>query len=135
MGIVSVVVGIDGTESSDHAMHFAIGLAARERARLIACFVSHPLIVTYPVGLVPVDFEAYATALDSKFTDALEMAGVCGACFYHRKGDAVVELKRLADEQHADIIAVGRSRHPHLHVGSVPRRLLDTAAHAVLIVP
>jgi nucleotide-binding universal stress UspA family protein len=135
MGIVSVVVGIDGTESSDHAMHFAIGLAARESARLTACFVSHPLIVTYPVGLVPVDFEAYATALDDKFADALEMAGVCGGCFYHRKGDAVVELKRLADEQHADIIAVGRSRHPHLHVGSVPRRLLDTSAHAVLIVP
>jgi nucleotide-binding universal stress UspA family protein len=134
MGIVSVVVGIDVTESSDHAMYFAIGLAARERARLSACFVSHPLIVTYPAGLVPVDFEAYATALDNKFADALELAGACGD-FYHRKGDAVVELKRLADEQLADIIAVGRSRHPHLHVSSVPRRLLDISGHAVLIVP
>ena len=134
MGIVNVVVGIDGTESSDHAMYFAIGLAARERARVSACFVSQPRIAVYPAGLVPLDFEAYATALDGEFSDALELAGVCGA-FYHRKGDAVVELKRLADEQHADIIAVGRSRHPHLHVGSVPRRLLDTAAHAVLIVP
>jgi nucleotide-binding universal stress UspA family protein len=134
MGIVSVLVGIDGTESSDHAMHFAIGLAARECARVSACFVSHPFIVTYPGGLVPIDFEAYATALDDKFTDALELAGACGG-FYHREGDAVVELKRLADEQLADIIAVGRSRHPHLHVSSVPRRLLDTSSHAVLIVP
>jgi nucleotide-binding universal stress UspA family protein len=134
MGIVSVVVGIDGTESSDHAMHFAIGLAARERARLTACFVSHPFIVAYPVGLVPVDFEAYATALENTFTDALTLAGACGG-FYHREGDAVVELKRLADEHLADIIAVGRSRHPHLHVSSVPRRLLDTSAHAVLVVP
>jgi nucleotide-binding universal stress UspA family protein len=119
MGIVSVVVGIDGTESSDHAMHFAIGLAARERARLTACFVSHPFIVAYPVGLVPVDFEAYATALENTFTDALTLAGACGG-FYHREGDAVVELC---------------SRHPHLHVSSVPRRLLDTSAHAVLVVP
>jgi len=134
VGIVSVVVGIDGTESSDHAMHFAIGLAARERARLSACFVSHPLIVAYPVGLVPVDFEAYARTLAKQFTEELELAGVCGG-FYHRKGDAVVELKRLADEKLADIIAVGRSRHPHLHVGSVPRRLLDISGHAVLIVP
>jgi nucleotide-binding universal stress UspA family protein len=134
MGILNVVVGIDGTESSDHAMHFAIGLAARERARVSACFVSHPLIVTYPAGLVPIDFEAYATALDNQFTDELKLAGVCG-CFYHREGDAVVELKRLADEQLADIIAVGRSRHPHLHVSSVPRRLLDISGHAVLIVP
>jgi nucleotide-binding universal stress UspA family protein len=134
MGIVSVVVGIDGTESSDHAMYFAVGLAARERARLSACFVSHPLIAPYPAGLVPVDFEAYATALDDQFTDELELAGICGD-FYHRKGDAVVELKRLADEQLADIIAVGRSRHPHLHVSSVPRRLLDISGHAVLIVP
>jgi nucleotide-binding universal stress UspA family protein len=134
MGIVSVVVGIDGTESSDHAMYFAIGLAGRERARVIACFVSQPPIVVYPAGLVPVDFEAYATALDNEFTDAIKAAGVCGV-FYHRQGDAVGELKRLADEQHADIIAIGRSRHPHLHVGSVPRRLLDVSSHAVLIVP
>jgi nucleotide-binding universal stress UspA family protein len=134
MGIVSVVVGIDGTESSDHAMYFAIGLAARERARVSACFVSQSQIVVYPVGVVPVDFEAYATALDTKFTDAVKAAGVCGV-FYHRHGDAVAELKRLADEQLADVIAVGRSRHPHLHVGSVPRRLLDISSHAVLIVP
>jgi nucleotide-binding universal stress UspA family protein len=131
---MGVVVGIDGTESSDHAMYFAIGLAARERARLSACFVSHPPIVAYPTGLIPVDFEAYATALDNQFRDELERAGICGD-FYHREGDAVVELKRLADEKLADIIAVGRSRHPRLHVGSVPRRLLDISGHAVLIVP
>jgi len=134
VGIVSVVVGLDGTESSVHAMDFAIGLAARERARLSACFVSHPLIVAYPVGLIPYDWDAYATTLDNQFADELELAGICGD-FYHRQGDAVVELKRLADEQLADIIAVGRSRHPLLHVGSVPRRLLDISGHAVLIVP
>jgi nucleotide-binding universal stress UspA family protein len=99
-----------------------------------ACFASQSPIVVYPTGVVPVDFEAYATALNTQFTDALKVAGVCGR-FYHRQGDAVVELKRLANEQFADIIAVGRSRHPHLHVGSVPRRLLDISGHAVLIVP
>ena len=133
MGIVNVVVGVDGTEQSDHAMYFAIGLAARERAQVSACFVSHPLIV-YPVGLVPVDFEAYATELEKHVNDELERADV-GGCFYHRKGDVVGQLKRLADERVADLIAVGRSRHPHLHVGSVPRRLLDISGHAVLIVP
>lgn len=70
MGIVNVVIGTDGTESSDHAMHFGIGLDARERARLSAGFVSHPPIVAYPAGLIPVDFEAYATALDNQFADA-----------------------------------------------------------------
>lgn len=133
MGIMSVVVGIDGTQSSDHAMYFAIGLAAREGARLSACYVSHPPIV-YPGGLIPVDNGDYATKLDRQFKDEIKRAGVCGR-FYRRNGDAVIELKRLADEQIADIIAVGRSRHPHLHVGSVPRRLLDTSGHAVLIVP
>src|SRR5271170_3722630 len=133
MGIVSVVVGVDGTESSDHAMLFAIGLAARESARVSACFVSHPLIA-YPVGVVPDDYEGYARELEKRVKEELERAHV-GGCFYHRHGDPVVEMKRLADQRVADIIAVGRSRHPHLHVGSVPRRLLDTSSHAVLIVP
>jgi nucleotide-binding universal stress UspA family protein len=134
VGIVSVVVGIDGTEPSDHAMSFAIGLAARERARISACFVSHFPVVIYPVGAIPIDDESYARELEKRVNDELERADV-GGLFYHRRGDVVVELKRLANERRADVIAVGRSRHPHLHVGSVPRRLLDTSGHAVLIVP
>jgi nucleotide-binding universal stress UspA family protein len=133
MSIVSVVVGVDGTEASDHALSFATGLAAREGAWLSACFVSHPLVV-YPVGVVPIDDRGYASELDRQVNDELERADV-GGFFFHRDGDVVDELKRLADEWFADLIVVGRPRHPHLHVGSVPRRLLDVWNHAVLVVP
>src|ERR1700685_568165 len=108
MGIVSVVVGVDGTEPSDHALSFAIGLAAREGAWLSACFVSHPVVI-YPVGVIPVDYDEYATELDKHVNDELERADV-GGFFFHRDGDVVAELKRLADEWVADVIVVGRSR-------------------------
>lgn len=134
MGIVSIVVGFDGSEPSDHALCFAIGLARRERARVSTCFVARPPIIVYPVGLVPINYEAHARELEKRFNEELERADV-GGRFYHRSGDVVVELKRLAHELAADIIVVGRPRHPHLHIGSVPRRLLDTSRHAVLIVP
>jgi nucleotide-binding universal stress UspA family protein len=133
MSMVSVVVGVDGTERSDHALSFAVGLAARERARLSACFVSKRVVV-YPAGVIVPDDAAYVRKLKSRFNYELERADV-GGDFYHRNGDIVDELKRLADEQIADVIAVGRSRHPHLSIGSVPRRLLDISSHAVLIVP
>jgi nucleotide-binding universal stress UspA family protein len=133
VGIVSVVVGMDGSEPSDHALCFAVGLAAREHARVNVCFVSHQP-PTFGINVPPVDFDSYAKELELRANEELDRADV-GGSFYHRQGDVVIELKRLADERVADLIAVGRSRHPHLHVGSVPRRLLDISGHAVLIVP
>jgi nucleotide-binding universal stress UspA family protein len=35
----------------------------------------------------------------------------------------------------ADLIVVGRSRHPALHLGGVPRKLLAMGHRPVLIVP
>jgi nucleotide-binding universal stress UspA family protein len=130
---MSIVVGVDGSESSLHALSFSIGLAVREHARLSACFVAHQ-VVTVGVGIVPVDYTSYAKELDQLVTEELERADVSGSFFY-REGVVVLELKRLADERTADLIAVGRSKHPLLHVGSVPRRLLEDSRHAVLIVP
>jgi nucleotide-binding universal stress UspA family protein len=129
----SIVVGIDGSEPSNRALSFSTGFAARTHARLVACFVSHqPTVVA--VAAIVIDFEQFAKELEYTVNEELERCGVVNGLFYHRQGDTVTELKRLAEEQIADLIVVGRSRHPHLHVGSVPRRLLDTA-HLVLIVP
>ncbi len=133
MGILSIVVGMDGSEPSVHALSFSVGLAVREHARLSVCFVSHQTVV-FPVGLLPVDDDEWATALEKMVGDELARAEVDGS-FVRRDGEVVRELKRLADERAADVIVVGRSRHPHLHLGSVPRRLLDVGGRAVLVVP
>lgn len=130
---MSVVVGVDGSEPSLHALSFSIGLAVREHARLSICFVSHQIVV-FPVGVVHMDYDEYAKTLEKMVGEELDRADV-GGSFFHRYGDVAAELRCLADERAADIIAVGRSRHPHLHVGSVPRRLLNVGGHAVLIVP
>ena len=42
--------------------------------------------------------------------------------FNERSGDVARELETLAEACHADLIVVGRSRHPALHLGGVPRR-------------
>jgi nucleotide-binding universal stress UspA family protein len=133
MGIMSVVVGIDGSEPSLHALSFSIGLAVREQARLSACFVSHQ-VVPFGVGILPMDYEDYAKQLEQLVNEEFERADV-GGSFFYREGDVALELKRLADECAADLIVVGRSRHPLIHIGSVPKRLLDDSRHAVLIVP
>ncbi len=133
MAISSVVVGIDGTEASYHALSFAVGLAARERATVSACFVWHHQI-TPMGGVIPMDPEACSKDIAERVGEEFERVGVAGT-FELREGEASGELKKLADERRADVIVVGRSRHPYLNLGSVPRHLLDVASHAVLIVP
>jgi len=51
------------------------------------------------------------------------------------EGDRHDFLETLAEACHADLIVVGRSRHPALHLGGVPRRLLAMGHRPVLVVP
>jgi nucleotide-binding universal stress UspA family protein len=136
MAIMSIVVGVDGSESSLHALSFSIGLAIQEDARVMACFVArHPHhMYDLGVGITPLDYESYAGELERLVTEEFERADVSGSFFY-REGAIVHELKRLADERGANLIAVGRSRHPLLNVASIPRRLLENSRHLVLVVP
>ena len=66
--------------------------------------------------------------------EELRGAGVEGE-FTFVKGDVAHELEELAQSCRADVIVVGRSRHPALHLGGVPRKLLATGRRPVLVVP
>jgi nucleotide-binding universal stress UspA family protein len=130
---MNLVVGVDGSEESERALAVAAGLASREKGRLDVCFVAHQPI-SFGGNMPPVDYVEISGTVELEVKEVLANANVEGSYFY-REGDIADELKRLADERSADIIVIGRSRHPHLHLGSVPKRLLDTVGHSVLVVP
>jgi nucleotide-binding universal stress UspA family protein len=138
MGINSIVVGIDGSDPSFRAFAMAIGFAAREEGCVHACFVAHlPGAAAIggffaPVPLVG-DMES-DERLARYVTEELFLAHV-GGDFTYRTGEVGAELELLATSCKADLIVVGRSAHPHLHLGGVPRQLLTRGKFPILVVP
>jgi nucleotide-binding universal stress UspA family protein len=132
-----LVVGLDGSTTSWRAFSMAVGIARRYEARVHACFVFH---VPASAGLAA--FAVPVTAfvgddggdLGRDVAEELSRAGVKGD-FTYIEGDVAHELEALAERCLADVIVVGRSRHPALHLGGVPRRLLATGPRPVLVVP
>jgi nucleotide-binding universal stress UspA family protein len=133
-----VVVGVDGSMTSWRAFSMAVGIARREHCFVHACFVSHaPGPAELAVFAVPVPSlveDDGATELEREIAAELQGAGVKGelAC---RRGDIARELEALAANCQSDLIVVGRSRHPALHLGGVPRKLLAMGHRPVLVVP
>ena len=138
MAMRSIVVGFDGSETSYRAFAMATGLAGREHGSVHACFVAH-LPATAPLGglVAPASLigdYACDDALEGFVTAELARAGVAGD-FTRSGGEVAAELERLAEAFGADLIVVGRSSHPHLHLGGVPRQLVTRGRIPVLVVP
>ena len=136
--LMEIVVGLDGSPSSWRAFWFTLGMAARERAFIHVCFVLHlpagspagPFVQPVP-DLVPDDDGG---ELEPRANEEREAAGVEGK-FTCAAGDVAGELEGLAERRHADLLVLGRSPHPALHLGGVPRRLLTMGRRPVLVVP
>jgi nucleotide-binding universal stress UspA family protein len=136
--MLEIVVGLDGSASSWRAFSLALGMAQREKAVVDVCFVFHvpaPTgagFVVQPVpGLAP---DEDGGELGRQATEELQAAGVEGK-FTCLEGDVAHELEAFAERCRADMLVVGRSRHPALHLGGAPRRLLAMGRRPVLVVP
>ncbi len=143
-----LVIGLDGSETSWHALAWGIGEAERLQGRVVAVLVSSTAAVTTPVslgtlsGINGCDYaefgrvaEQLALELESKAREEGEAAGV-KVTFVHRWGDAADELAKVAVACHADLIAVGRSTgFFHRLAGSIGRRLARRKERIVVIVP
>jgi nucleotide-binding universal stress UspA family protein len=137
-----ILVGVDDSTTSSRAGWYAAGLARRQRARLVAVFVS-PLAsfgAPGPTGA------SLALARDQAFRDsaedmerrALEIGVELGISitFVAARGDPFTEIKRIADEMRADAIVVGASAHAgHRFVGSLAVRLVRAGKWPVTVVP
>jgi len=138
MGIRSIVVGTDGSEPSYRAFAMAVGLAVREQGCVHACFVSHvPGAAALGGFFAPVPLVGDAESDDHLahfVTQELGQASVRGD-FTCRSGEVATELELLAEDCKADLVVVGRSAHPTLHLGGVPRQLLGRGRFPILVVP
>lgn len=134
-----IVVGVDGSPTSLHAGAYAMGLARRQRSKLIVVYVEN---TTAMAAMMPVTAGAYAESVDQLATqlkqqveDYATYAGI--ACeFVALKGNPYTELTRVADENQADAMVVGSSSSAgHRFVGSLAVHLVRAGRWPVTVVP
>ena len=134
---MDIVIGFDGSPASWRAFFFALGIAQRERAFIHVTFVYHvpaPAVVAPLAGPPGLPMNQDGGELERQATAELRVAGVEGV-FTCIDGDIASELEAQAERCRADLVVVGRSRHPALRLGGVPRKLLATGHRPVLVVP
>lgn len=127
-----IVAGYDFSDASKHALVYAAGLAERTGARLVVISAHQPTFATIGFSPPTPDSAEHVTA------DMREVLGrtpcQCGVLVEY--GDPAVVIQRTATAINADVVVVGRTRHPWLHLlGSVPARLMRHATQPVLVVP
>lgn len=134
-----IVVGVDGSPTSLHAGAYAMGLARRQRSKLIVVYVEN---TTAMAAMMPATAGAYAESVDQlggelrqQVEEYAAEAGV--ACeFIAVKGNPYVELSRVADENQADAMVVGSSSSAgHRFVGSLAVHLVRAGRWPVTVVP
>ena len=136
-GPTSILVGLDGSDTSMRAAAYAAGLARRQGARLELVYVR-----SLHASAVPQAIAAAQQAQDGIVAELRE-AVEAGAhllnieyTFRVREGNPFAELVRLADELHVDAVVVGASTQAgHRLIGSLAGRLVREAHWPVTVVP
>lgn len=126
-----IVAGYDRTDGSSHALAYAAGLAERTGARLVVVSAAASGMA---LGCPPVERDC----ADTIAAEVREVIGVpaCTCAVIVENGDPRAVIRRAAEDVQADIVVVGRPRHPRWHLfGSVPAQLHREATHPVLVVP
>jgi nucleotide-binding universal stress UspA family protein len=137
-GPQSILVGVDGSDTSLRAGSYAAGLARRQGAELVVLFVR----TTGAAGTRADLLVAVRDAQDQVAADLRETARTRSAelnlrvSFHERSGNPYAELVKLADELRVDAVVVGASTQAgHRFVGSLAARLVRQARWPVTVVP
>ncbi|MBO1756807.1 universal stress protein [Allobranchiibius sp. CTAmp26] len=136
---VVIVVGVDGSDSSIHAGAYAVGMARRMDATLVAVYVhtlgvyaaaapaAIPLLRETQAGVVA---DMRRQVAESGIVDDLDFEMV------ERHGNPYKEIVAVATERRADAVVVGASSHAgHRLVGSLAVHLVRDAKWPVTVVP
>jgi nucleotide-binding universal stress UspA family protein len=146
----TVVVGVDGSDTSIDALSWACGEARRLGGRALAV-----LVTPIPGSGVLASASPFAAMAarewvenDTRLEDELEakiraeLLAIAESqrvplTFVHVHGDVATELLRVAATSHAQLVAVGRStKSRHKVAGSLGHRLLRrTGTPIIVIVP
>jgi nucleotide-binding universal stress UspA family protein len=144
----SVVVGIDGSDTSWDAFCWACGETIRLGGRTIAVFVGpNPGAASATASASLTGTSVPYQDLQQSTTDEAEKLSAqvrtyghdhgVDVAFVHTQGDTAKELLRIANTDHADLLVVGRStKARHRFAGSLGRRLVGRSrAPIVVVVP
>jgi nucleotide-binding universal stress UspA family protein len=134
-----VVVGFDGSTSSERALSYAIGMAQRIRSGLIIVHVANRLPTTVWAGCEPpvfVDVPDHRTEVLGLELACADYLAEVPWILVERGGDICHELEEVGQEYAADAIVVG-STHGFVGrlFGSVAGRLAKRARRPVVVIP
>lgn len=131
-----LVVGVDGSDTSWHALHYAFGLARRQRGAVLAIF-AFTSIASWNGTFGPVWYtgEELAGQLGAAVV-ALSEEHQVAAEFLHVQRDPVLCLVEVAAARRADAIIVGASKAlSHRLLGSKAARTIRRSRCPVIVVP
>jgi nucleotide-binding universal stress UspA family protein len=134
----TIVLAVDGSESSDRAVSFAGELAKSSGGRIVAVHIKE-LIAGRFAGPVHVDEDEIQSKVRGQIQD-LKDAGISADIEMHSTmtGGPAPVIAETAGRENADVIVTGTRGHTALAgviVGSVAQRLLHLAPCPVLVVP
>jgi len=141
-GPSAILVGVDDSVTGLRAAAYTAGLARRQRARVIAVYVSPiaGMALASPAGpaVIAAEQQAYDEVTKELAERAELMASELGlsVTFVAAHGDPYHEITRVAMETRADAIVVGASlKAGHRLMGSLAVRLVRAGKWPVTVVP
>ncbi|OIV36101.1 universal stress protein UspA [Mangrovactinospora gilvigrisea] len=134
-----VVVGFDGSVSSERALAYAVGMARRTGSALVIVHVANRLPATVWAGCEPpvfVDVPDHRTEILGLELACADYLDEIPWILIERGGDICHELEEVGREYEADAIVVGGT-HGFLGklFGSVSGRLARRANRPVVVIP
>ncbi|WP_030563386.1 universal stress protein [Streptomyces aureocirculatus] len=134
-----VVVGFDGSTSSERALAYAIGMAHRSGSGLIIVHVANRLPTTVWAGCEPpvfVDVPDHRTEVLGLELACADYLAEVPWILVERGGDICHELEEVGREYSADAIVVGSTHGIVGRIfGSVAGRLARRAQRPVVVIP
>jgi nucleotide-binding universal stress UspA family protein len=142
-GPSAIMVAVDGSEQSMRALAYAVGLARRQRSRLVAVHVRslRPalLAVGDRTGAAMETYRQVQDEIEAELRALFRRSGQWGvdAVLLVAEGDPFTQLSRVAEELHADALIIGapatglRQR----LAGSLAVRLVRSGRRPVTVVP
>jgi nucleotide-binding universal stress UspA family protein len=138
-GPTTILVAVDGSETSLRAAAYAAGMARRQHGTLVCLYVRTipGLAAIAPGGAAAVDetHDEVAQEIRTAVERNSARLGV-DARFLVREGNPYTAITEVASELHADAVMVGASMQPgHRIVGSLASHLVRAARWPVTVVP
>jgi nucleotide-binding universal stress UspA family protein len=137
-GPSTILVGVDGSDTSLRAAAYAAGLVRRQNARLVVLFVrTVGIAATNPAAYMGMREVHDMTSADLR-SEAETGASRLGIAieFVEREGNPFKAMVKLADELKVDALVVGASTQAgHRLIGSLAVHLVKLARWPVTVVP